>query len=61
MSAQVNEGIFQIHWCIHGGVIMPLSLTNAAPYGVAADVVEKSLKSLVEDKLVLSELLNYER
>ena len=56
----MTRGIFQIHCCIHGG-ILPLSLIDKAPAAVAADVVGKTLRSLVEEKIALSELFNYEK
>ncbi len=40
---------------------MPLSLTDKAPASVAAELVEKTLKSLVEEKLALSELFAFEK
>ncbi|AAM24379.1 hypothetical protein M2349_001212 [Caldanaerobacter subterraneus subsp. tengcongensis MB4] len=71
MSVVIHEGIYQIHWCIHGGVVaMPLSLTNRALEEVASEIVEKGiigireeqiLKQLFADKLALSESLSWEK
>jgi hypothetical protein len=67
---RVNPGIYQIHWCIHGHVAMPFSLTDKASPEEAAEIIEKTLfgikeeqtlQELFREKLSLSEALSWER
>jgi hypothetical protein len=63
MSVQVYEGIYQIHWCIHGGLDfnwLPLSLTNAASPDIASELAAKALRAKLEKKLELSRAMSWE-
>jgi len=71
MSVRNHEGIYQIHWCIHGGLTpLPLSLTDRASPEAASEIVEKTLmgihgeqtvQKLFTEKMALSEALFWEK